>query len=149
MEIMVHLDDKTIQLSKKSNFMDLKKILLTKYGLLVKKFVFGEKNINIYWMVKDFPFFTLMVDPNHFQEYKKGQYRCSSCFKYLKYSNWVCAHTTKCRAKSLFAGESLTKIQAKYEEKSDEESINQILNNIFERRKQKMRNKINELLGSK
>jgi len=149
MKMEVYFGDKTLNLSRYSNFIELKKQILKEYGRLVKYFLFKEKKINEYWKVKDFPQFLIVMDPNNYKEYKKGNYRCSSCFKYLKYSNWVCRHTPKCRAKYLFFNNNLDKVEGGYKEQSPEEYCDELFERAKEKEKQRMQNRINELLGFK
>lgn len=85
------------KISTKSNirFSELKLLILNSKKIMAKYFISGEK-INECMMVKNFPSFDIMIDPNEFIEHKRGQYLCKFCRKYLKISKWVCSHTPIC-----------------------------------------------------
>ena len=146
MDISVIFGEKKLKVKKGSTFLDLKKIILKQEGILAKYFILKDTKINEFLMISNFPEFDIIIDPNKFQEYKKGHYRCSSCYKYVKQTKWCCAHTAKCKAKYLFSGEFIKKIKGGYD---IDEEIDSYFISIDERRKKNMLNKINEIIGFK
>lgn len=159
-KIKVFYGKKESEMSKSSSFLDLKKEILTKEKTLVKYFSFNEVKINDNLLIINYPNFSIISDKNVFEEYKKGQYRCKRCHKYLRISNWTCAHTNKCKALYLFilkekpnqileGGYSqINEISNGLELSEDdlEAEIEQKINLVSNRHKQNMLNQINKIL---
>ena len=81
MDIIVIFGEKKLKVKKGSTFFDLKKIIFKKERILVKYFMLNDTKINEFLMISNFPEFDIILDQNKFQEYKNGNYRCSSCNK--------------------------------------------------------------------
>jgi len=114
--INVIFEEKSIKITKNSNFMELKQKIFYRDNELIKYFLFEEKKIDENLRVANFPKFTMVMDQGKFQEFAKGKFRCKKCRKYVKISKMICNHSSKCK---LFYGFKLketmsTKIQAEY-----------------------------------
>ena len=95
--IQIFYGNINIRISKDLNFKDLKYQILRKEKRLIKYFSFENKKINENLFVSNFPKFKICFDRSKFSEFKKGQYRCKRCRKYLKLNNLTCNHSSICR----------------------------------------------------
>ena len=153
-----------IKISKDLNFKDLKFKILTKEKRLIKFFSFENKKINENLFVSDFPKFKICIDKSQFSEFKKGQFRCKRCRKYLKLNNLICNHSSICRTFYNFKKKEPINeiIDGGYfdEEKEEKESnasenanfdYKEEIDKLFEKHKKnkekKMLEKINEILA--
>ena len=145
-----------IIISRDSNFKDLRLNVLRNEKRLIQYFTFKNEQINEALLIRDFPIFKVVMDKNIFCEYKKGQYRCKRCRKYLKLNKLTCQHSNTCRTFYNFKkGEPINEIleggyfeiedEGNYSDYSDE--IDNIINKPINNRNQRMMNKINEILA--
>ena len=148
MKINVKIGEKNIKVTKGATFSYLKRVILKVERKLIKYFIFKGQKLNEKLLISDYPEFDIALDPNSFQEYKPGQFRCSSCYKYFKFKKWACSHTAKCKAKHLFGGDFIQIIKCGCDIEVDD-SINEIISKIENGRRQNMLNKINEIIGFK
>lgn len=96
-EIQVFYGHNKITVPKDSNFLMLKEKILKKDKKLVKYFIYENEKINESLLIINYPLFNIAIDKNDFCEYKKGQFRCKRCRKYLRLSNFKCRHSNFCR----------------------------------------------------
>ena len=97
-EIIVFYGDNTINIPKSSTFYDLKMKVLYQSKLFIKYFEYNKEKINDTLLCSNYPYFLTILDNNNFVEYRKRQYRCKKCRKYLNISEWKCRHSHACRA---------------------------------------------------
>lgn len=97
-EIKIFYGKNKIKIPKDSNFLMLKEKILKKDKRLVKHFIYENEKINDNLLIINYPIFNVVIDKNDFCEFKKGQFRCKKCRKYLKLSNFTCQHYNFCRA---------------------------------------------------
>lgn len=151
-KINVFYGQDQILMPKTANFTQLKKEILFKDKRFIKSFSYKGNKINESLLVIDYPTFSISIDNNKFNEYKKGQYRCSKCRKYLKINKWNCRHTKKCRAYYIFKlkKSETSIIEGRYSEPEleDEKVIDNILNPKIEKIRNSMINRINFLLNN-
>ena len=159
-KIKVFYGQKESEMPKSSSFLDLKKEILKKEKTLVKYFSFKEVKINDKLLIINYPKFSIISDKNQFEEYKLGQYRCKRCHKYLRLSNWTCAHSNKCKALYIFTLKEklnqtseggyaeINDIDDELEQSEDDidAEIEQKINGVYNRHKQYMLNRINKIL---
>lgn len=96
-EIKIFYGKNKIKIQKDSNFLMLKEKILKKDKRLVKHFTYEKEKINDNLLIINYPIFNVVIDKNDFCEFKKGQFRCKKCRKYLKLSNFTCQHYNFCR----------------------------------------------------
>lgn len=96
-EIKIFYGKSKIKIPKDSNFLMLKEKILKKDKRLVKYFTYENEKINDNLLIINYPIFNVVIDKNDFCEFKKGQFRCKKCRKYLKISNFTCQHYNFCR----------------------------------------------------
>lgn len=96
-EIEVFFGKNKMTVKKDINFKELRLKILQKEKRLVKLFSFGNKKINENISISNYPTFDISLDKSLFSEFKRGQYRCKKCRKYLKLNNLTCRHTSLCR----------------------------------------------------
>ena len=95
--INVFYGEKTIKISKDSNFRELKKKIFFGDKKLIKYFSYAGKKIEEWMFVSDYPKFTIVMDQGEYQEFAKGKFRCKKCRNYVKLSKMICIHSSKCR----------------------------------------------------
>jgi len=158
-EIIVFYGDDTINIPKNSTFYDLKMKVLNQKKIFIKYFEYNKEKISDTLLCSNYPSFLTILDNNEFVEYRKGQYRCKKCRKYLNISDWKCRHTHACRAYHLLhkKDKTCTILNSGYTETMDnednkdyngmfDEEIKEKIDGIFERKRISMLNKINEIL---
>lgn len=105
-------------------------------------------------MIGNYPSFSIVFDRNEYSEFKRGQFRCKRCRKYLRLSKMTCKHDNKCKTFYILKKkETLTfTLNAAYQ---DEESfdfsdeIDKKIETILEKRRKSMLERINDLLFKK
>jgi len=95
--IVVFFGEKNILVPKGINFKQLRIKILQTEKRLIKYFIFGGKKINENLSIKNYPTFQIVFDKSLFNEYKKNQFRCKKCRKYLKFNNLTCRHSNICK----------------------------------------------------
>jgi len=153
-EVEVFFGKNKIKVKKDINFKELRLKILQKEKRLIKFFSFGDEKINENLSIANYPTFKISLDKNIFSEFKRGQYRCKKCRKYLKLSNLTCRHSNICRTFYYFKKKEKMNetIDGGYLEE-DFSSYDEIINNIINKKEKdnekKMMERINEILSDK
>ena len=159
-EIVIFYGDNTITIPKNFTFHDLKMKVLNQDKKFIKYFEYNNEKISDILLCSNYPSFITVIANSDFVEYRKGQYRCKKCRKYLNISEWKCKHSNACRAYHLLNKKDNTSISLKsgYKEIIDDdedkdyitgmfdEEIKEKIDGIFEKNRIRMLNRINELL---
>ena len=141
----IFIGEEKVVLPKKTNFYELKYIILNRQKKFVKYFTYNNIKIEKKLLVLDYPTFATIIDRNNFIEYRKGQYRCKRCRKYVNLSLWKCAHTSGCRAYYLLKLKITPTIElvSGYNEEENmikeiEQEVDELINKKTETRRQSM-----------
>ena len=128
--IQIFYGKNKIRVNKDLNFKDLKYKILRKEKRLIKFFSFENKKINENLFVMNFPTFKISFDKSQFSEFRRGQYRCKRCRRYLKLNNLTCNHSSICRIFYNFKKkESINEIiDGGYFEEENESNLNENAN---------------------
>jgi len=158
--INVFFGEKSIIISKDSNFFDLKQKIFFRDKVLIKAFTFAGTKISENSRVYNYPKFKIHIDKAEYIEFSKGKFRCKRCRKYVKTNKIICNHTSKCRtfynfklkqsiAEEISDGYNEEENVSKEDEIDEEEidkKVSSKINEIFERHKRSMIQKLNDLL---
>lgn len=97
-DININFGTFEIMMPQSATFAHLKNEILKNDKKFIKSFFYNKEKINDNSLIISYPLFSAMIDKNEFEEYKKGQFRCKNCRRYLKISKWVCSHSNRCKA---------------------------------------------------
>ena len=153
-EVEVFFGNHKIMVNKDISFKELRFKILQKEKRLIKFFSCGNEKINENLSIANYPTFQVALDKSVYCEFKRGQYRCKKCRKYLKLNNLTCRHSSKCRIFYNFKNkESMNEIinEGYLEEDFSgmDEEIEGILNKSAKNYEKRMMDKINEILSGK
>ena len=175
--ILVFFGKSTIDVQNNLTFHELKIKILHEQKKFIKYFTYKNEKINENLFFNNYPKFQTILDNNDFVEYRKGQFRCKKCRKYINITLWKCNHKNTCRAYHLLSKRDKTTLilESGYQEidnsknieankESDDsknveeeeeqeynfdDEIDKILDKKLENYRIKMLNKINSLLYNK
>ena len=160
----VKFKEQIIKLKEDSTFETFRREILKEQNLFIKKFYYDDKPINERLLIKNYDKFTCEMDPNEFNEYNPGKFRCKNCRKCLKSCGWKCGHTETCKAQYKFKIKTYNKFEnaeveyleneeedekddEKKDEKKDDEIIDKVMNKTLERKRKRNEKQRNQYLS--